>query len=345
MIARMTDRSVLQLLNRAVDYFEQNLTRPALVEEAARQVGYSRYHFSRLFASTTGLTPTDYLRKRRLSAAAHQLAHTSTRILEIAYDFQFKSHEAFSRSFKREFGVSPNHYRLSGQRHPRFAKLTLGATRLLYPGSGITAKPRILIPEAPPLTAFLILHPKEAAKMTVIHGSVIRGTSSPANQAINVRPAERLDIPALCRLYHVLHEFTMQSVPDRLHSLGEFECFDATELSHSLVRLLDTIGMVILVAEYANELIGLAEVHLRQDEENPLRVNYRYGYLQSLVVASGWRNRGVGGQLLAAAETWCKTEGASELRLDSWEFEAGPLQFYTTQGYRTLRRTLVRSLT
>ena len=91
-------------------------------------------------------------------------------------------------------------------------------------------------------------------------------------------------------------------------------------------------------------MVGLAEVYLRQDESNALRTVYRYGYLQCLVVDQRLRGHDIGRQLMAAAEKWSRAQGATELRLESWEFDQGPLGFYTRQGYRTLRRTLVRTL-
>lgn len=339
MLTPMIDLNLIQLLNRAIVYFESNLTQPALVEEAAMLVGYSRYHFSRLFLMTTGLTPAAYLRKRRLSAAAYDLAYSSKRILDIALDYQFQSHEAFSRSFKQEFGLSPARYRLQGRGRRLLDKITLGATRLLYPGKGIEARPHLLRVQQPLVAALLVPDPNETGEGPN-RFALVAVTSEPPK----VRRAHGQDIPALCRLYHCLHEFTVQGVPDRLHSLGDWECFDAAQLAHSLAKLLDVIDVTIWVAEVKGQVVGLAEVYLRQDEANPARVAHHYGYLQSLVVDPRWRGQGIGRQLLAAAEAWCKEQGASELRLDTWEFDQGPLGFYSQQGYRTLRRTLVRAL-
>ncbi len=134
-------------------------------------------------------------------------------------------------------------------------------------------------------------------------------------------------------------------VQDRLISLGDPEAFDASWLSNRLDKLLDAVDVTIYVAEVDDQVVGLAEVYLRTDEQHiPERVAYQYGYLQSLIVASAFRGRGIGERLLNAAEQWAKERGASELRLETWEHESSPLGFYQEQGYRTLRRTLVRSL-
>jgi AraC-like DNA-binding protein len=101
---------------RSVDYIETNLRNPLTVEEIASQSAYySLYHFVRLFRILTGETPGSYLRKRRLAEAARELVEGDRTILEIALDYQFQSHEAFTRSFKQHFGIAPNEQRRSRQ--------------------------------------------------------------------------------------------------------------------------------------------------------------------------------------------------------------------------------------
>jgi len=62
------------------------------------------------------------------------------------------------------------------------------------------------------------------------------------------------------------------------------------------------------------------------------------------MVAASWRRTGIGARLVDAVEVWARERGAREMRLETWEFPAGPLAFYTARGYRTLRRTLARPL-
>ena len=137
------------LLTPALNYLETHLTAPATVAQAATAAGYSRHHFSRTFLALTGLTPTSYLRKRRLSEAARALVTTPKRILDIALDYQFGSQEAFTRSFKQEFGLSPGHYRRRGQLRRLWAQLSFDGVNLLYPGKGITGTPPLIIPGLP----------------------------------------------------------------------------------------------------------------------------------------------------------------------------------------------------
>jgi GNAT superfamily N-acetyltransferase len=100
----------------------------------------------------------------------------------------------------------------------------------------------------------------------------------------------------------------------------------------------------LLVAIAGGQLVGLAEVYARQDEPDPARVAYKYGYLQSLMVREDFRRRGIGARLLDAAQRWAKAKGAAEMRLETWEFVGDPREFYERNGYHTLRRTLAREL-
>ncbi len=161
---------------------------------------------------------------------------------------------------------------------------------------------------------------------------------------LTLRPAEAQDCVALCRLYADFHEFHARGVPDRLRSLGAPEVFDCTELSARLGDILRDPDAVIIVAILAGEVVGLAEAYLRRDEEHPARVARCYGHLQSLMVVERARCGGIGARLVAAVERWARERGAAETRLDTWEFDAGPLPFYERLGFHTLRRTLVKSI-
>jgi GNAT superfamily N-acetyltransferase len=162
---------------------------------------------------------------------------------------------------------------------------------------------------------------------------------------IIVKLAANHDREALCRLYHEFHEFHVHGVPDRLLSLGEpLDTYEHSDLYQALAKIVEGADSVIFVAEAAHQLIGLAEVYVRQDEPNPLKTSYRHGHLQSLIVKEAFRGQGIGAKLLEAAQQWAKEKGATEMRVETWEFEEGPLRFYEKNDYRTLRRTLVRAL-
>ena len=77
----------------------------------AGRLGYSEFYISRKFREISGMSFRDYLRQRRLAFALKEVRDTSRGLLEIALDHGFSSHEAFSRSFKEAYGVTPGEYR------------------------------------------------------------------------------------------------------------------------------------------------------------------------------------------------------------------------------------------
>ncbi len=77
----------------------------------AQWLGYSEYYVSKKFREISGMTFRDYLRLRKLAFALKEIRDTDKGILDIALDFGFSSHEAFTRAFKDAYGVTPSEYR------------------------------------------------------------------------------------------------------------------------------------------------------------------------------------------------------------------------------------------
>jgi AraC-like DNA-binding protein len=76
----------------------------------AKAAGYSQWHSARIFKEFTGKAPFEYIRAMRLSRAAAVLHDADVRIVDVAFDFVFDSHEGFTRAFSKEFGMTPVYY-------------------------------------------------------------------------------------------------------------------------------------------------------------------------------------------------------------------------------------------
>lgn len=100
--------AVIQQLQR---YIEDHLEERITLAQLARCARYSPWYVARVFKEHTGKTLFDYIRQRRLSAAARCLSCSAGKIIEVALDFDFDSHEGFTRAFARQFGMSPRDYR------------------------------------------------------------------------------------------------------------------------------------------------------------------------------------------------------------------------------------------
>ncbi len=82
-----------------------------VLTQLAEKLGYSEYYVSRKFKEVSGMRFKDYLRCRKLAFALKDIRDTKDGILDIALKYGFSSHEAFTRSFKELYGVTPSDYR------------------------------------------------------------------------------------------------------------------------------------------------------------------------------------------------------------------------------------------
>ncbi len=127
-----------------VDFMEEHLLEPVRLADAAARAGVSPTHFSRLFRVLTGETFGCYLRRRRLTLAAQRLLDESPgSLIELAFDCQYDSQEAFTRAFKRAFGVTPGAYRRCGGPSRVQWRDRLDAARLERRKETLTMEPEI----------------------------------------------------------------------------------------------------------------------------------------------------------------------------------------------------------
>jgi AraC family transcriptional regulator len=104
----------MSLINRALFVIERNLDRELSLAEIASACTVSRFHLAHSFGEATGLSVMEYVRGRRLSEAAGELESGATDILALALKFGYASHEAFTRAFKTQFGMTPEAVRAAG---------------------------------------------------------------------------------------------------------------------------------------------------------------------------------------------------------------------------------------
>jgi len=97
-------------IQSTIDYIEKHLSEEIKPKPLAETAGLSEFYFQRLFHRLVGITVGGYIKKRRLAKAAGLLQSSGQRIIDIALNSGFSSHEVLTRSFKEAFGVSPEAY-------------------------------------------------------------------------------------------------------------------------------------------------------------------------------------------------------------------------------------------
>ena len=105
------DQAKLDAVDRIKAYIDAHIQEPITLPMLAREAGYSYYYTARVFKEVTGKTPFDYIRKRRIILSALSLRAGQHKIIDVALDFVFDTHEGFTRAFAKHFGMSPQHYR------------------------------------------------------------------------------------------------------------------------------------------------------------------------------------------------------------------------------------------
>ena len=110
-------------LNNVINNIDENLTEKIEYKELAKILGTSSYTLQRIFAFLTGITLTEYIRKRRLSKATEELLKTDIRIIDLALKYQYNSPIAFTNSFKKMYGISPQNLRKEKRNIKIFPKI------------------------------------------------------------------------------------------------------------------------------------------------------------------------------------------------------------------------------
>jgi AraC family transcriptional regulator len=106
---------LLRSINEALNYIEENLAQEIEFNEVARLACCSEYHFRRMFSFLSGVSLSEYIRRRRLTLAAFELNDSEIRIIDVAMKYGYNSPDSFSRVFQSMHGVTPSEARYKGQ--------------------------------------------------------------------------------------------------------------------------------------------------------------------------------------------------------------------------------------
>ncbi len=105
------DESSVDVIKSAKAYIEQNYQKDLILDDVSKELMISPYYFSKLFKKRTGSTFIEYLTNLRMEKAKELLRNTSKSMKEICAEVGYSDANYFSRTFKKNVGVTPSEYK------------------------------------------------------------------------------------------------------------------------------------------------------------------------------------------------------------------------------------------
>lgn len=108
-----TGEQLSPIIRQCLDYIYEHLHYKIEIRELADFAAVNPSHLARLFKAQMGISPSEYIIKKRIEAAANMLRYSEYSSVEIGYYLAFSSHSHFIKTFKRYMGITPGKYRAS----------------------------------------------------------------------------------------------------------------------------------------------------------------------------------------------------------------------------------------
>ena len=99
-----------EAVQRMQDFIETNINDTITLADLSKVSMFSPWYSYRLLKQYTNLTPSNYIRKLRLSKSAMRLRDEKQKIADVAFEMGFGSVDGYQRAFLKEFGVNPSEY-------------------------------------------------------------------------------------------------------------------------------------------------------------------------------------------------------------------------------------------
>ena len=112
------------MIEKVISYINSHIDEALSLDKIAKELNYSKFYKARTFAEKTGCTVYKYIQGQRLTQAARKLVETSKPIVEIAYEAQYNSQQAFTLAFGRLYQCTPQTYRKQGVFYPKQTQIT-----------------------------------------------------------------------------------------------------------------------------------------------------------------------------------------------------------------------------
>lgn len=119
----------LNHLNDALEYIEEHLDGEIKISQMAKLAHCSDFHFQRMFSYVVEIPVAEYIRRRRMTKAAHDLQNTTDKILDIALRYGYDSPTSFNRAFQGVHGIAPSAARVKGVAIKTYPPITFKLNR------------------------------------------------------------------------------------------------------------------------------------------------------------------------------------------------------------------------
>jgi AraC-like DNA-binding protein len=128
--------------NRVIAYIDANLSRPLQAKDLANLVNLSVSHFFRAFKVSVGVTPCEFITRRRVEFARILMATTEEPLSQVALGCGLNDQSSFCRVFRRVVGQSPSEWRRANAREPRTLRpRASGRSTPEIPSAGVVRAP------------------------------------------------------------------------------------------------------------------------------------------------------------------------------------------------------------
>ncbi len=113
----------IEEFQRSIDFMEQNLTETLDIKEIAGKAALSPFYYQRIFGALCGITVGEYIRARRMTLAAQELAGLDVRVIDVSVKYGYDSPDSFAKAFQRFHGITPSQAREPGAALRSFAPM------------------------------------------------------------------------------------------------------------------------------------------------------------------------------------------------------------------------------
>ena len=114
----------LRSMNNAMAYIEEHLTEDIDYRKISKIAYCSEYHFKRMFSFLSGVSLSEYIRRRKLTLAAFDLKDRDLRIIDVAMKYGYSSADSFSRAFHSMHGILPSEARSNNIQLKAYPRMT-----------------------------------------------------------------------------------------------------------------------------------------------------------------------------------------------------------------------------